>query len=100
METVGQLIAAEGRSDENGATNFLLAHLNDQATPATAVTARLFLGQQVHCTQCHDHPFAKERSQQEFWSLNAFFKQAERKRMPNPGRPVRSGPWPIPVNQE
>ena len=82
METVGQLIAAEGRSDENGATNFLLAHLNDQATPATAVTARLFLGQQVHCTQCHDHPFAKERSQQEFWGLNAFFKQAERKRIP------------------
>lgn len=81
METVGQLIAAEGRSDQNGATNFLLAHLNDQATPATAVTARLFLGQQVHCTQCHDHPFAKERSQQEFWSLNAFFKQAERKRI-------------------
>ena len=79
MDTTGQLIAAEGRSDENGATNFLLAHLNDQATPATAVTARLFLGQQVHCTQCHDHPFARERQQQEFWSLNAFFKQAERK---------------------
>lgn len=79
METVGDLIAAEGRSDQNGATNFLLAHLNDQATPATAVTARLFLGQQVHCTQCHSHPFVKERHQDEFWSLNAFFKQAERK---------------------
>ena len=79
METVGDLIAATGRSDQNGATNFLLAHLNDQATPATAVTARLFLGQQVQCTQCHDHPFAKDRRQDEFWSLNAFFKQAERK---------------------
>ena len=79
METVGDLIAAEGRSDQNGATNFLLAHLNDQATPATAVTARLFLGQQVQCTQCHDHPFAKDRRQDEFWSLNAFFKQAERR---------------------
>lgn len=78
METVGNLISAEGRSDQNGATNFLLAHLNDQATPATAVTARLFLGQQVHCTQCHNHPFVKERQQDEFWSLNAFFKQAER----------------------
>lgn len=84
METVGELIAAEGRSDQNGATNFLLAHLNDQATPATAVTARLFLGQQVHCTQCHDHPFAKERQQQEFWSLNAFFKQAQRQLIPAP----------------
>ncbi len=79
METVGDLIAAEGRSDQNGATNFLLAHLNDQATPATAVTARLFMGQQVQCTQCHDHPFAKDRHQDEFWSLNAFFKQAERR---------------------
>ena len=79
METVGELVAAEGRSDQNGATNFLLAHLNDQATPATAVTARLFLGQQVQCTQCHDHPFAKDRRQDEFWSLNAFFKQAERR---------------------
>ncbi len=78
METVGDLIAAEGRNDQNGATNFLLAHLNNQATPATAVTARLFLGQQVQCTQCHDHPFAKDRHQDEFWSLNAFFKQAER----------------------
>lgn len=78
IETVGDLIAAEGRSDQNGATNFLLAHLNDQATPATAVTARLFLGQQVHCTQCHDHPFAKDRSQEDFWTLNAFFKQANR----------------------
>ena len=79
MDTVGDLIAAEGRSDENGATNFLLAHLNDKATPATAVTARLFLGQQVQCTQCHDHPFTRDRHQDEFWSLNAFFKQAERK---------------------
>lgn len=81
METVGDLISAEGRSDQNGATNFLLAHLNDQATPATAVTARLFLGQQVQCTQCHDHPFTKDRSQDEFWSLNAFFKQTERRRL-------------------
>jgi hypothetical protein len=78
METVGKLIAAEGRSDQQGETNFLLAHLNDQATPATAVTARLFLGRQVQCTQCHDHPFARERLQDEFWTLNAFFKQTVR----------------------
>ncbi len=75
---VGELIAAEGRSDQNGATNFLLAHLNDQATPATAVTARLFFGQQVHCTQCHDHPFSRDVKQDQFWALNAFFKQTSR----------------------
>lgn len=74
IEVVSRLIAAEGRSDQQGETNFLLAHLNDQATPATAVTARLFLGQQVHCMQCHDHPLAQQLKQSHFWSLNAFFK--------------------------
>ncbi|MEZ6042102.1 MAG: DUF1549 domain-containing protein [Planctomycetaceae bacterium] len=78
MDTVCELMSARGRSDQNGATNFLLAHLNNQATPATAVTARLFLGQQVHCTQCHDHPFSSDVKQNEFWSLNAFFKQTRR----------------------
>lgn len=82
IETVGNLISAEGRSDQNGATNFLLAHLNDQATPATAVTARLFFGQQVQCTQCHDHPFARDIRQDQFWALNAFFKQTSRKVVP------------------
>ncbi|PHS07315.1 MAG: hypothetical protein COA88_09090 [Kordia sp.] len=38
-EVVGELVAARGRNDENGATNFLLAHLNNDATPATAITA-------------------------------------------------------------
>ena len=76
IDTVGRLISAEGRSDQHGETNFLLAHLNDQATPATAVTARLFLGQQVHCMQCHDHPLAQQLKQSDFWSLNAFFKNA------------------------
>ncbi|MFM7039724.1 MAG: DUF1549 domain-containing protein [Planctomycetaceae bacterium] len=76
IRIVSRLIAAEGRNDQQGETNFLLAHLNDQATPATAVTARLFLGQQVHCMQCHDHPLAQQLRQSDFWALNAFFKNA------------------------
>ncbi|MCH2201525.1 MAG: DUF1549 and DUF1553 domain-containing protein [Fuerstiella sp.] len=74
---VGQLISAEGRSDTNGATNFLLAHLDNQATPATAVTARLFLGEQLQCVQCHNHPFARQTEQQDYWALNAFFQHTE-----------------------
>ena len=72
-EVVGELVAARGRNDENGATNFLLAHLNNDATPATAITARLFLGTRVQCTQCHNHPFNNSR-QQQFHGLSAFFK--------------------------
>lgn len=79
-ETVAELISAEGTTDDNGATNFLVAHLNSQAVPATAVTARVFLGIQVQCTECHDHPFNKTWKQDQFWTFNSFFKQTKRER--------------------
>ena len=82
IDTVGELISASGRNDRNGATNFLLAHLNNEATPATAVTARLFLGEQMSCLQCHDHPFTKGVGQSEYWALNAFFKDTDRVTVP------------------
>ena len=61
----------------NGATNFLLAHMNDGNVPATAFTTRLFLGVHVQCTQCHDHPF-NDRTQEAFWGINAFFQKMRR----------------------
>lgn len=69
---VFELVAAEGTSQENPAVNFLASHLNNGAVPATAITSRLFLGLQVQCTQCHNHPFNDWR-QSQFWSMNAFF---------------------------
>lgn len=76
---VYELISAEGANrpgerDYNGAVNFLLAQLKEKATPATAKTAQIFLGLQVQCTQCHNHPF-NEWKQNRFWELNAFFRQ-------------------------
>ena len=85
-EIVIDLVAAEGSTDSNGAANFLVAHLNNQAVPATAVTARLFLGLQVQCTQCHDHPFNNWK-QNQFWELNSFFKQtAVARKKTKPGK--------------
>lgn len=75
-EMVYALVSAEGTTEQNPAVNFLLAHLNQDAVPATALTARLFLGIQVQCTQCHDHPFTKDK-QDRFWELNCFFQQTE-----------------------
>jgi len=80
-ETVARLISAEGYEDEDGATNFLLAHVNNEAVPATAVTARVLLCEQVGCTQCHHHPTG-EWKQDRFWELNAFFQQTEIVRHP------------------
>jgi len=77
---VRQLVSANGANqpDEegfNGAVNFLLDNLQEKATPATTKTAKLFLGVQVQCTQCHDHPFNTWK-QEQFWGFNAFFRQA------------------------
>ncbi len=52
--------------------------------PLTSITTRLFLGQQIQCTQCHDHP-SNEWKQDHFWGINAFFKgmRAEAVTKPN-----------------
>ncbi|HEX4131837.1 MAG TPA: DUF1549 and DUF1553 domain-containing protein [Pirellulales bacterium] len=65
---------APGSPEYNGATNFLINKLQENAIEATAKTAKFFLGVQVQCTQCHNHPF-NEWKQEQFWSLNAFFRQ-------------------------
>jgi hypothetical protein len=49
------------------------------ASPANlaATTTRMFLGIQIECAQCHDHPFARW-SREQFWNQAAFFAGVER----------------------
>jgi hypothetical protein len=90
-EIVTQLLTAKGKTNQNGAVNFLIHHLGDQNPPAkqaelgkfdsvpvTSRVTRLFLGLQTQCTQCHDHPFNKEWVQADFWGVNAYFRQVVR----------------------
>jgi hypothetical protein len=75
-----ELIGATGSTastaeDYNGAVNYLVDKLGENGVQATAKTAEIFLGTAVQCTQCHDHPFNESR-QNQFWELNAFFRQA------------------------
>lgn len=64
-----------GEEGFNGATNFLVMKVNaEDAVQATAAVSKTFLGLQVQCTQCHNHPF-NQWKQQKFWELNAFFRQ-------------------------
>lgn len=72
-----ELISATGSSDDVGAIGYIASHLNEDAVPATSLTARLFLGMQVQCTQCHNHPF-NDWKQSQFWGLNAFFRGTRR----------------------
>lgn len=84
-----------GEPDYNGATNFLLDNLQEMGTTATAKVARYFLGLQVQCTQCHNHPF-NDWKQNQFWSMNAFFRQTKGNRTMQ-GRMVSSAKL---VNQD
>ncbi|MBT6157114.1 MAG: DUF1549 domain-containing protein [Planctomycetaceae bacterium] len=75
-EVVFDLVSGDGHFERNGAVNYLLAQLQmpDEAVQATAKTTRLFMGIQVQCTQCHNHPF-NDWKQDQFWSFNSFFRQ-------------------------
>jgi hypothetical protein len=84
-ELTRELITASGSvkpddEDFNGATNFLADKMAENGVQATAKTAQIFLGVAVQCTQCHDHPFNEHR-QNQFWQLNAFFRQARLERV-------------------
>jgi hypothetical protein len=75
-----ELVTAEGSTKPgtanfNGAVNFLIDKVNEEkGVLAASSTSRIFLGQQVQCTQCHNHPF-NQWKQQVFWEFNSFFRQ-------------------------
>lgn len=68
---VREMLTADGKLNENGAAGFLL---RDAQMPLDGVSNLLttFLGANVSCAQCHDHPFA-DWSQRDFYSMAAFF---------------------------
>jgi Protein of unknown function (DUF1549)/Protein of unknown function (DUF1553) len=74
----------------NPAAAFLLAHLgDDQAEERAAETSRVFLGIQLQCAQCHDHPF-DEWKQKQFHELAAYFSRIRSRQVvgqQNSGRP-------------
>jgi hypothetical protein len=67
---VRELLTATGAQDESPAVTYFLA--NPTVDKMTDSTARLFLGVQLQCAQCHNHPFTKWK-QDEYWGMAAFF---------------------------
>jgi hypothetical protein len=59
---------------EGPAGNFALKHLDSSEPPVklALLTARLLLGRDIRCAQCHDHP-AEDLTQEDFWGFVAFF---------------------------
>jgi hypothetical protein len=58
---------------QHGANFFLASHRGpDAANEQAAETARVFLGIQIQCAQCHDHPFDQWKREQ-FHELAAYY---------------------------
>lgn len=68
---VRELISASGKANSNPAVGYILG---DDAQPMelAAATSQIFLGVQIGCAMCHDHPF-DDWAQEDFYDLAAFF---------------------------
>jgi hypothetical protein len=85
---VREMLTADGRLWENPAVGF---QLRDEGMPLPYVdnTVRVFLGTQIGCAQCHDHPF-DHWTQREFYELAALTAGTQtRPGGPGPGRKER-----------
>jgi len=67
---VFDLVTAAGTVEDNPATTYFLA--NRSVDKITDGVAQHFLGVQLACAQCHNHPFA-EYKQPEYWGMAEFF---------------------------
>ncbi|HVC96702.1 MAG TPA: DUF1549 domain-containing protein, partial [Pirellulales bacterium] len=78
-------VSATGDVREEGATALIAAQMGE-VNDVTSEASRIFMGVQIQCAQCHDHPTDRWKRQQ-FHELAAFF--------PRIGlRPVRNGARP------
>jgi len=73
---VRELLLAEGLVGQSGPLQFYTA-LELKPEKLASRTSRLFLGVQIDCAQCHDHPFEKW-TQRDFWGYAAFFARVSR----------------------
>lgn len=80
-EVVRDIVSATGPVAEapQGLFFYYNADMNGQFTPKILAgnVGQVFLGVQLQCAECHNHPFS-DWKQTDFWSLAAFFAQTAR----------------------
>jgi hypothetical protein len=70
-EIATSLLTATGNTREDGQTALIFAHLGD-ADELAAEVSRIFLGIQIQCANCHDHPSDVWKREQ-FHQFAAYF---------------------------
>lgn len=69
-KVVSELVTATGAIDKNPAATYFVA--NPTVDKMTDNVTRMFLGVQLQCAQCHNHPFT-DWKQTEYWAMASFF---------------------------
>lgn len=70
-EIARKFVTAKGEINEHGECGIILAQMADPSN-VTAEMSRIFMGVQIQCAQCHNHPFDRWKREQ-FHEMAAFF---------------------------
>ena len=85
---VNEIVVATGDQDTHGEVTYYMA--NRGVDKMTDSIGKLFLGIQLQCAQCHNHPFTSWK-QNEYWGMAQFFyKVSATVNRPNKGKEVES----------
>jgi hypothetical protein len=88
---IEEIVLARGRANQPGPALFFTS-LQLKPEELAASTSRVFLGTQIQCAQCHDHPFDHWR-QQDFWAYAAFFSRLTRNQRQAVASEVQDVEW-------
>lgn len=83
---VSELLVATDGDDVGPALYYTSLELAPEKLAGS--TARIFLGLQIECAECHDHPFDQWK-QKDFWGYAAFFARLRQPNGNNPGMQAR-----------
>lgn len=82
-QLVREILSADGRDPgTQGAVKFFADGGRANPDVMTRDVARLFLGMDLQCAQCHDHPVIRDYKQADYFGLQAFLKAT--KALPHP----------------
>jgi hypothetical protein len=88
-DTAHALLTATGELAQAPQAGFIVGSLREgKIENLTGRTGEIFLGVQIQCAQCHDHPYDEDFSREDFWAMGAFFSRSRVRVRRDGDRPV------------
>ena len=75
-EFVRDLLSSDGADPKTRPAAKFLLDRDLEPTIVTRDISRLFLGRNLQCAQCHDHPLVEDYKQEHYYGIQAFFNRA------------------------